>query len=78
MQRRKGGVYGITGAGVMMRTLENHNNNNTPLDYCLIKHTKLRDVNIKREGGSYNDGNQHWSIRQKSESLYVDGSGPNL
>lgn len=66
-QRKKKGVFGLTGAGVIMNIL----NTESTSDYHLIKHTEIWNVCIKRKGGSYNDNKQHWSIRQKNESPFL-------
>jgi hypothetical protein len=65
--RKKRGVVGLTGAGVIMRRIEQINK----ADYHLIKHNALWNTTIKRVGGSYNDGDQHWSIRQKEETHFL-------
>ena len=70
-QRKKRGVVGLTGAGVMMRLMAELNNADIVCDYYLIKHNDLWNVTIKRSGGSYNDNNQHWSIRQRVESPFI-------
>ena len=61
------GVVGLTGAGVIMRIMHEREHN----DYHLIKHAEMWNVYIKRKGGSYNDNEQHWSLRQKSESPFL-------
>ncbi len=70
-QRKNRGVFGLTGAGVMMRLMDELNNLDIECDYYLIKHNVLWNIAIKRSGGSYNDNNQHWSIRQKAESPFI-------
>ncbi len=70
-KRKKRGVFGLTGAGVMMRVLDHMKCSGNPCDYHLIEHSELWNINLKRLGGSYNDGNQHWSIRQKTELPYL-------
>ncbi len=70
-QRKKRGVVGLTGAGVMMRVISKLNNSSVKCDYHLIKSGDLWNVAIKRSGGSYNDNNQHWSVRQKIESPFT-------
>ena len=71
-QRKKRGVVGLTGAGVMMRLMAELNNSGIKCNYHLIKHNDFWNSKVKRSGGSYNDNNQHWSIRQKIESPFID------
>lgn len=66
-QRVMRGVVGLTGAGVIMRIMREEKDNN----YYLIKHDKIWNELIQRKGGSYNDNEQHWSVRQKSESPFL-------
>jgi len=68
--RKKLGVFGLTGAGVMMNVLKQMEHSGNACNYHLLEHSVLWGKHLKREGGSYNDGNQHWSIRQKTESLF--------
>ena len=63
-QRKARGVVGLTGAGVMMRIMKHSND----INYHLIKRGDLWNTTIQRRGGSYNDNDQHWSIRQKVET----------
>ena len=69
-QKKDFGVVRLTGAGVIMKIINQHQKRGKPCNYHLLKQQELWNVLIKRKGGSYNDNNQHWSIRQKLESIY--------
>ena len=67
----KGGVYGTTGGSLIMHILRK----NTSTEGCLpihpLRHKEFWNVRIRRTAASYNKGDQHWSILQKTESLYL-------
>lgn len=66
------GVFGLTGGGVMTRLILQHTAEGTPLDYYLIPYTDIWNKTIERSGGSYNNNDKHWSMRQKVESPFID------
>lgn len=70
-EREVEGVYSITGGGAMMKCLSRKLLADPNYQYHLLAQENLWNNNIKRSGGSYNDGNKHWSIREKSESCFV-------
>lgn len=69
-EKKDFGVVRLTGAGVIMEIINQHEKLEKPCHYHLLKQQELWNILIKRKGGSYNDNNQHWSVRQKSESMY--------
>jgi len=73
-KRKKRGVAGLTGAGVMMRLMATLRDFHVGCDYHLIRQSDIWNVLIRQSGGSYNDSNQHWSLRQKRESPFIDNN----
>lgn len=70
-KRQQKGTVGLTGAGVIMKIINNKERHDYSTDYMLIPHQLLWKGYIKRSSGSYNNAKQHWSIRQQSESPYL-------
>ena len=54
----------------MMRLMAEFDDLNINIDYYLIDSMYLWNEIIKRSGGSYNNGNKHWSARQIAESPF--------
>ncbi len=69
--KKEGSVFSISGGDIFMKLLRRSMNNSTPYNYTLIKHKDFWGLSVKRTTASYNIGNTHWSIRQKTESLYI-------
>ena len=72
--RKEGGVFGISGGAVFMRLLQRdkeRESNHKVYSYELIRHKDFWGECVKRTSASYNEGNNHWSIKQKVHSLYL-------
>lgn len=73
LERREGGVVGITGLAMMMRMLRRKQKNGVAPTYKKIDFRTCWGRNMRRTRASYQSAETHWSVRQKKESLYVNG-----
>lgn len=66
----KGGIYNVASGSMVVRVIRNHTppGGNPPIHVMRVDDTW--NVLMKRVAASYNAGDKHWSVRQKTESLY--------
>ncbi|WP_338405680.1 DapH/DapD/GlmU-related protein [Aeromonas hydrophila] len=70
-RQEDGGVYGVTGGAVILKIISRANGKNKPYFFDALLYGDTWSVKMKRTSASYNSAG-HWSILQKTESLYLD------
>jgi len=69
INRRKGGIFNLTGAGALMNFIEKKGLLDN--DYLILHWHYFWDLCLKRTPGKYNATRGHWSVRQKNEALFL-------
>jgi mannosyltransferase OCH1-like enzyme len=67
--RMGGSIYHITGATSLEIALQSESGHD---NHFMIPHQTAWDYLFSIRGGSYNEKNMHWSIREQRESPYLD------
>ncbi len=72
VRRRVGNnVYEISGPVVFMDVIKQQKEKSDPVNFYLIRYYELWEKVLMRTSASYDKKQQHWSERQKKETLYL-------
>jgi hypothetical protein len=77
-KRKSGSIFDITGPANLMMAREAflQSHPHRAREIHVIPHAEGWGKMWQLGSASYNDGDLHWSIREKSESPFIDGSPP--
>lgn len=64
------GVFGTTGAGMIMRVMKRHLSGAHGWEHCILPQSTWGSK-IVRTGAAYNANGQHWRERENTESIYI-------